>query len=71
MKAIVLDGWHLEEHDGVLGHKWLAEFVGADAPQRASEFIETLPSHLPGRYWIDACCPEEDAHCDDCGCDDA
>lgn len=71
MKAIVLDGWHLEEHDDILGHRHLAVFVGPDALQRATEFIGTLPKHDTGRYWLDACCPEEDAHCSDCGCPSA
>lgn len=64
MKAIVLDG---QVFSGG-GHLRLAEFVGPDAPEQAANYIGTLPDHLSGRYWLDACIPQEDAHCDDCGC---
>jgi hypothetical protein len=64
MKAVVLDGDVIEG----TGHKVLREFVGTDAEQQAAAFIDTLPDHDRGRYWLDACIPVEDAHCDDCGC---
>lgn len=64
MKAVVLDGETLVGN----GHLVLRTFEGEDAAQKASEFIGTLEGHERGRYWLDACIPDEEVHVEDCGC---
>ena len=64
MRAVVTDDKKITDNKVAV----LRVFDGEDAVTQAEGFIDGLPDAASGRYGIDACIPDEDAHCDGCDC---